>query len=123
MIKQTYIIKAPIEDVWKALVDPKLIEQWSGAQAEMDLSVGGTFQLWNGDIWGTNTFIDAPKHLEQDWFGDKWDKPSKVCFAMVSDDGQTTLVLCHGEIPEREKDFADGWRDYYFEPLKKLVEA
>lgn len=124
MIQQRYKIKASVEKVWQALTDPKTIEQWSGAPAEMDDQQGNNFRLWNGDIWGTNTFVHAPDHLEQDWFGGKWDQPSKVCMALTSDNGQTTVVLCHSHVPQaEEKDFADGWRDFYFEPLQKLLES
>jgi uncharacterized protein YndB with AHSA1/START domain len=121
MIKQTYKIRATVDQVWRALTDPGLIEKWSGAPAEMSTNLGD-FRLWNGDIWGENTFISAPTHLEQDWYGDKWDKPSKVCIALTEAGGVTTVHLRHSEIPENESDFASGWRDYYFDPIKDLLE-
>lgn len=123
MIQQQYKIKAPMKAVWRALVEPDLIKKWSGAEAKMDARAGGKFRLWDGDIWGTNTFIAEPYHLEQDWFGGKWKHPSKVCMALIPDGNRTIVALCHGDIPEGEKDFADGWKSYYFEPLKKLLES
>ena len=36
VIKQTYNIKAPLEKVWKALTDPKVIEEWGAGPAVMD---------------------------------------------------------------------------------------
>lgn len=123
MILQHYKIRAPIERVWAALVTPGLIKQWSGAPAKMSAAEKADFELWSGDIWGTNTLVKAPRHLEQDWYGGKWKKPSKVCFALVEENGVTEVTLCHSLIPENEKDFADGWRDYYMDPIKKLLEA
>ncbi len=56
-IKQTYRIKASIQKVWRAFVDPKLIEQWGGGSAKMNDEVGFKFTLWGGDIHGTNTEV------------------------------------------------------------------
>lgn len=124
MIKQEYTIKAPIEKVWEALVEPKLIEKWSGAPAEMSDKKNAEFKLWRGGIWGKNTWVDAPKHLEQDWFGGKWENPSKLCIAMTEEGGKTHVTLMHCDVPEKEeRDFADGWKNYYFGPLIQLVEG
>ncbi len=51
VIKQTYIIKAPLEKVWNALTDPKIIEKWGAGPAIMDSKEGTEFSLWGGDIF------------------------------------------------------------------------
>lgn len=123
MIKQTYQITAPISEVWAALTDPVVIEQWSGAEAEMDDNVGSEFVLWDGDIWGTNTKVITNKLLEQDWYGGDWEEPSRVVIELSADGKVTTVNLLHSNVPKtEEKDFADGWRDYYFGPMKELLE-
>ena len=122
-ITQTYTIKAPVEKVWEALVDPAMIEKWGGGPAVMDDNVGTEFSLWGGDIYGTNTKVVPNKILEQDWYGGEWEKPSKVIFKLSEKDGVTTLDLVHTDLPEEsESDFADGWKNYYCGPLKELVE-
>ncbi len=122
-LSQTYTIKAPVEKVWDALVNPQTIEQWGGGPAIMDDQVGTKFSLWGGDIFGTNTKVEPLKTLEQDWYGGKWQKPSKVTFTLSENNGVTTLELYHRDYPENSKDdFADGWKTYYFGPLKDLVE-
>lgn len=124
MIHQHFHIKAPLAKVWDALISPTIIEQWSGAPAEMSGKAKATFKLWNGDVWGTNTFVRAPVHLEQDWFGGKWDKPSKLCIALTDERGETIVTICHSYVPaDEERDFANGWKNSYFEPLKAYVEA
>lgn len=121
-IKQTYHIKAPIEEVWQALVDPKIIEKWSGSSAKMDDKVGTKFELWDGDIYGTNTEVIKNKKLVQDWYGGKWDKPSKATFLLKSKDGETDLELVHENVPDDgENDFDDGWKTYYLGEIKKLL--
>ena len=55
-ITQEYVINAPIEKVWLALIDPLVIEQWGGGPAVMNDRVGTEFKLWDGDIWGTRRY-------------------------------------------------------------------
>lgn len=123
IIHQTYHIKAPVAKVWQALVEPKIIEQWSGASARMDEEVGTKFELWGGDIYGINTLVIPQKKLGQDWYGGDWPKPSKVTFVLSEEDGATLLEIKHWDFPEKEKaDFEDGWKRYYCGAIKDLLE-
>ncbi len=122
-IKQTYKINASIMEVWKALVDSEVINQWGGGPAHMDDKVGTQFTLWGGDIHGKNIKVVENRELVQDWFGGKWDKPSKVTFTLIDKDNYTELSLLHEDIPDKAaKDIDDGWKTYYLGPLKKLLE-
>lgn len=78
IIKQIYKISASIQEVWRALVEPEVINQWGGGPARMDDKVGTQFSLWGGDIHGKNIKVVENKELIQDWYGGDWDKPSKV---------------------------------------------
>ena len=53
-IKQAYNINAPVDKVWKALVDPKVIDAWGGGPAKMAAKADTSFSLWDGDIHGNN---------------------------------------------------------------------
>lgn len=122
-IKKTYLIAAPGSKVWQALVTPKIIDRWGAGPATMDDRVGTKFSLWGGDIHGTNTKVVTNKKLVQDWFGGDWEKPSKVTIEFTDEKGKTRVDLIHTDLPEEEvKSFASGWDDYYFGPLKDLVE-
>ncbi len=123
-ITQTYVIAAPITEVWRCLVDPKRIEQWGGGPVEMTEAAGAEFSLWGGDIHGANTKVAAPGLLEQDWYSGQWPKPSRVVFELVEHAGHTTVHLHHEGFPEAEHDdLADGWREYYLGPIKELLES
>lgn len=123
IIEQTYFINAPIEKVWQALVDPKVIEAWGGGPAEMNDMPGTKFKLWGGEVFGTNLEVITNKKLVQEWYGGEWDYPSKVTFILISEGDSTELELTHEDVPEKEVDeINDGWSQYYLGPIKELLE-
>jgi len=122
-IKQSYSINASVENVWQALVDPKIIDKWGGSPAQMNDKVGTKFTLWGGDIYGKNIKVSQNKELVQEWFGGKWEKPSKVTFTLKEKGGKTEVNLLHEDVPDEEaNDIDDGWKTYYLGPLKELLE-
>lgn len=133
-VNQTYLINAPAEKVWQALVDPKIIDDWGGSPAKMSGKEGFEFSLWGGDIHGKNIQVIPRKKLVQDWMYGEWDEYSKVTFNLSEKDdplrrevkskvSKTRLDLIHENIPDKEaKDIADGWKRYYMGPLKSLLE-
>jgi activator of HSP90 ATPase len=122
-LKQEYEIKAPLAEVWKALVLPEYIEGWGGGPAKMDDKVGTEFSLWGGDIWGKNKEVVKEKKLVQDWFGGDWKEPSIATFELEEKDGETIVKLTHENLPEDdEDDFDAGWKDYYMGPMKEYLE-
>ena len=53
-IKKIYTINSSVDKVWEALVNPKIIEKWSGAKVEMSDQKDFNFKFWDGDIFGKN---------------------------------------------------------------------
>jgi len=122
-IKQEYQIGAPVERVWEALTEPKVIEKWGGGPAKMKAEAGFEFELWGGDIHGKNVEVVENKKLVQDWYSGDWPQPSRATFALTSKDGGTAVSLVHENVPdEEEKEIADGWNSYYLGQIKKLLE-
>ena len=122
-IKQTYHIKAPVEKVWEALVNPKVIKEWSGSSAKMDAKVGSQFELWDGDIHGKNTEVIENEKLVQDWYGGDWDEPSKAIFTLSDREDKTQIDFINENVPDdAAEDIEDGWDRYYLGEIKKLLE-
>ena len=122
-IKKAYIIAAPISEVWSALVDTLIIDEWGGGPSQMDDKVGTKFQLWGGDIHGKNLEVIKEKKLVQEWFGGDWPKPSVVTFILKVQDNKTILELEQSNVPDEEVDDIDqGWDDYYLGPLKEMLD-
>lgn len=122
-LKKVYHIKAPVDVVWQALVNPDHIKGWGGGPAVMNDKKGSKFSLWGGQVHGTNTDVVAPNTLVQDWYGGKWLRGSIATFILDEENGSTKLTLLHKDIPDNEyEDIDKGWDDYYLGPLKKYTE-
>lgn len=123
IIKKTYIINALAQRVWDALVNSNTIEKWGGGPAKMEPSENFEFELWGGDIFGKNTKVVKNKVLEQDWYGGKWNMPSKLRLELSEENGKTVLKLEQTSVPDEEAKGIDaGWDDYYLGPIKNLLE-
>jgi len=122
-IEQAYTIKAPVSEVWRALTDASVAEQWGAAPAKVDATEGGEFSYWDGDIHGINTKIVPEKLLEQDWYGhDHPERKFRAVFTFEAEGNVTTVRLVFtGDIEDEQKDKKD-WQEYYFDPIKKLLE-
>lgn len=122
-LKQTYHIKAPAALVWTALTEPKHIKKWGAGPAKMQAKADTKFTLWGGDIYGQNTKVKINILLEQDWFAGDWPKPSLVKIELTKERVGTKINLTHRNIPDKEAvGIKDGWKEYYFGPLKEYVE-
>lgn len=123
-IRKTYEIDAPADEVWRALTDPKAIEDWGGGPAVMAAHPGFEFSLWDGDIYGTVREVDPGRMLLEDWYGGDWDAPSLARFTLVEKpSGGTLLELVHTGVPDDDADeFDTGWDDYYLGPIKDMLE-
>jgi activator of HSP90 ATPase len=122
-IRKVYKISATVDQVWNALVDPKVIDEWGGGPSSMNSDVGKDFELWNGDIYGRNIEVIPKSKLVQEWFGGDWPKPSIVTFTLKKDNSNTILELVQIDVPDEEfEDIESGWDDYYIGPMKQMLE-
>lgn len=121
--KQKHTIKSTKRKVWNALTNPKIIEKWGAGPAKMKEEVGFRFSLWKGQVFGKNIQVEKNSLLVQEWYAGRWDEPSIVTFDLKEKDGITILNLTHEKVPNNEvEDLKKGWKIYYINPLKKVVE-
>lgn len=122
-IRQTYLINATPDQVFKALTNPKIIEQWSGAPATMSARKGSTFSLWDGWNYGKNLEVVRNEKLVQEWRSQEWEEPSKVTFTLKGKGRKTEVELTHENVPDNGyKKYSDGWKEYYLGAIRKLFE-
>ena len=122
-IQQTYEMNATPEEVFDALVNPEVIQDWSGDEAKMNDQVGGKFSLWGGQMFGINTEVVKNKKLVQDWGYDQWDILTKVTFTIKANGNKTTVDLLHENVPEKSlKSIIEGWNTYYLGAMQEMFE-
>src|SRR3989344_8716776 len=101
-IRQTYEINAPVEKVWDALTNPKIIDKWGGGPSKMSGKEGEKFEFWGGDIYGRNIKVIKNKELIQEWFSGDWKEPSIVTFRLEQKGNRTIVQIIHENIPDKE---------------------
>ncbi len=122
-IQKTYEMNATPKEVFDALINPDLIQIWSGDEAKMDANVGGTFSLWGGQMFGTNLEVVPNKKLVQEWSYDQWKLPSKVTFTIKTKGKKTIVDLLHENVPEKSvNSIADGWDAFYLGAMQEMFE-
>lgn len=88
----------------------------------MDLWVGGEFSLFGGGIHGINRLLSAGR-IEQLWKVKAWAHFSEVTFFIEKQAKGALVSLQQDGIPPDEWDgITEGWAEYYFRPIKALLE-
>ena len=120
VIKQTYNIKAPLEKVWKALTDPKVIEEWGAGPAVMDSRKVQNFLYGRRYFWKILVLyrIKTSAGMVRGKMGSAF----YSLFTLTSNGDTTTVDLLHKNIPDSEaSEIESGWKKYYMGSLKDLL--
>ena len=124
-IKQTVTFKASPHDVYEALMDAKRHAEFTGGKATISRKLGGKFSVFDGYAEGINVELEQDKKIIQTWRADDWPEGhySKVTFTFTKTAGGTKLAFTQTSVPEEfSADVAQGWKDYYWGPMKELRE-
>lgn len=110
--------------VYDAWMSTKKHAAMTGAGAEIDPSVGGTFTAWDGYIEGKNIELVPNKKIVQAWRTSEFSARSKdslVEIFLEKEKNGTRVTLIHTNIPKGQGEgYRVGWEDYYFKPMKKF---
>ena len=124
-IKQTVEIKAEPKAIYDAFMDSKKHSKFTGGTAKISPKVGGKFSVYDGYAEGENVELEPGKKIVQTWRASDWpeDHYSKITIKLTKKGKATKLTFTHTGVPE---DFFDdikqGWIDFYWEPMKQLLE-
>jgi activator of HSP90 ATPase len=123
-IRQTATFQANAHDVYEALMDAKKHSGFTGSKAVISRRVGGRFTTYDGYATGENIELVPDQRIVQTWRGDDWPEGlySRIMFILEETNGKTQLTFTQTGIPdEQAADITQGWRDYYWKPLKKWL--
>ena len=95
----------------------------TGAEAKIDPELNGSFNIWNGYITGKTLELLKNRKIVQQWrttdFPEGSDHSVIEIVFHTTPDG-TKLTLWHYNIPDGQgKEYKEGWKQYYFKPMKK----
>ncbi|QQG48150.1 MAG: SRPBCC domain-containing protein [archaeon] len=122
-IRQKALLKASPCEVCQAYVDPLKQTEVTGSEASGSPMVGGRFTAWDGNISGKYLELEEGRKIVHDWKTTEWPKgypASLVEITVTKKGGGTQLEMVHSKVPaEQADDYAEGWEEYYWKPLKK----
>lgn len=124
-IRQSVTFKASPHHVYEALMDSKKHSEFTGSDAKVSRKVGGKFSIYGGDMEGTNLELVPDDKIVQSWRSSDWPEGhySKVTFSLAPAGSHTRLTLSHSGVPEEfVEGIRQGWRDFYWTPMKEMLE-
>lgn len=126
-VRQVLMIEAPPAVVWRALTEPKAIQQWFGTgHATVDPRVGGEYNLhWQYQVEGREVTAGTGRILEfepdrrlvltwMDWRGDPTVNTQTISFTLEPVGERTRVTFVHAGF-ERTADISDypfGWAGF-----------
>ncbi len=125
-IRQSATFAASPHAVYEMLMDSRKHARFTGEKAKISRTVGGKFSAYDGYITGVNLTLEPDKEIVQSWRGSDWPEGhlSKVTFSLKEVKGGTRLAFRHSGVPEEfYEDIKQGWRDYYWTPMKEMLAA
>jgi activator of HSP90 ATPase len=119
-------IPASPMQVYDAWLSSKGHAAMTGAGAKVSARIGGAFTAWDGYIFGKNLKLKPAKQILQSWRTTEFaasDPDSQIDVLFEKAPTGTKLTLHHTNIPGGQSDYKSGWRECYFDPMKKYFKA
>jgi activator of HSP90 ATPase len=121
------VIPASAADIYNAWLSSKEHSAMTEGEAKCSAKVGGKFTAWDGYISGTNLELAPDEKVVQAWrtteFADS-DADSRLEVALTPAKNGTRVTLRHSGLPAGSgPSYRDGWRDFYFAPMKRYFAA
>ncbi|MFC2019030.1 SRPBCC domain-containing protein [Chloroflexota bacterium] len=86
----------------------------------------GKFSAYDGYNEGINLELVPDRKIVQSWRGSDWPEGhySRTTFSLDEAGGVTHLTFIQTDVPEEfYHDIYQGWHDYYWKPMKDMLES
>jgi activator of HSP90 ATPase len=124
-IQQFATFNTTAHEVYEAIMDSRKHSELTGSQASITRQVGSKFSIYDGGIEGVNLELIPDKKIVQSWRYNNWPEGhySIANFSLDEVDNVTHLTFTQTGVPEQfYDDIHQGWQDYYWTPMKELLE-
>ena len=119
------MVNASPEEVYGAYVDPKKHAAFTGQAVTGTPRAGCKFTAGDGYIIGKHLKLEKGKRVLQEWKTTEWPEgypPSLLELTVRVKGKKTELTMVQSKVPAEQKEYyAEGWKEYYWEPLKKYL--
>ena len=126
-IRQTVTFDAKPAVVFEALMDSRTHARFTGAPAAIGRSAGSAFSAFGRYAVGYTVHVVENRSVVQAWRGSDWPKGvySIASFTLAPARGGKTRLTFeqHGVPAEHRRSIANGWKDFYWKPLKAMLKA
>lgn len=123
--RQTVNFKASPQAVYEMLMDSKKHSKFTESKAVINRKVGGKISAYNGYIDGKNIKLIPNKKIIQKWWCSDWPKGhySIATFELKKTTNGTQLKFTQTDVPnEHYKSISSGWKEHYWNKMKKMLE-
>lgn len=124
-IKQTLTFNCSAHDIYDALMTSRKHAQFTGAAATISKKVGGKFSVYGDYATGKNLELIVDKKIVQTWRADDWPDGAEsiATFEMKKAKNRTKLIFTQTGVPDEQyESIKQGWIDYYWNPMRELLE-
>jgi activator of HSP90 ATPase len=107
-------------------MDSRKHGKFTGGKARISRKEGGKFSVYDGYATGKNLKLVPDREIVQTWRADDWPEGhfSKVSFELSRTKTGTKLTFIQAGVPfEQYADIKQGWIDFYWKPMKELLES
>lgn len=111
-------------EVYSLLMDSKKHAALTGDEASISRNIGGSFSTFGGWAEGKNIELVPNKKIVQTWRAGDWPAGhySTITLILIKAPNGTKLLFSQKNIPaQHAKSIAQGWRDYYWTPMKAAL--
>lgn len=116
------MLPATPRQVYGAWMSSKQHAEFTGQECLISHKVGGKFTVFDGWASGENVELVPEKKIIQTWRADDWPAGavSTITVQLIAEPKGTKLLFMQTGVPaSKAKDIAQGWREYYWVPLKE----
>jgi activator of HSP90 ATPase len=124
-IRQQVTFKGAPHDVYELLMDEKKHGKFSQSKTTVSRKVGGKVSSGDGYIEAVNLELAPDKKIVQQWRDADWPAGhySRATWEFTPVAGGTRMIFTQSGVPAGQYEAtAQGWRDYYWEPMKAMLQ-
>ncbi len=126
-IHQTIIFPTTAIDLYHCIMDARVHSSFTGSAAEIEDKENTDFTVFDGYAGGKNMVLERGKKIVQTWRANEEHWPaghySEVVFLFTDTPEGCKLDFFQTGIPaEVATAIAEGWHEYYWEPLRFYLE-